>query len=426
MDLPVLKQHCETLATARGWPSPTFIKAGASGAVFRLEHPAHGLTALKIYDPQYFEGDNAVVEVERLVLQKQLAGHQHPSLVTTIEVIEMPVEKTWAIIMEFCPWPDLSDVIAKVPNILVPSIIDQLAKAVAFLDGLGLVHRDIKPANIAISQDFETIKLLDFGVLRKTKVDEGNGTDIKQKHRFVATAQYSPPEYIMREEAIESFDALNIYQIGATLHDLIMKRSIFAEEAETLNRYVLFKAILEKTPTVFNNEIPARLNSVCRASLIKDPAARVQRVTLDDFYDRHDDLDTLRRRLQTQSRVEQIRAAPRLAAWKPKVRAWVASAARAERAVLGPYVLANKGSGAGPGWTLTFDNAGLSIDVLFKTNAAEGVVRVMFVTNTLIEYDVLSITADGLSTPEDLVVDQLREQLLVALDSSQSDAAVNS
>lgn len=425
MDLPLLKEHCQTLAAARGWPSPTFIKAGASGAVFRLEHPAHGLVALKIYDPQYFEGDNAVIEVARLVLQKQLAGHEHPSLVTTIEVIEMPVEKTWAVIMEFCPWPDLSDVIAKVPNSLVPSIIDQLAKAVEFLDSLGLVHRDIKPANIAISQDFKTIKLLDFGVLRRTKVDEGNGTDVKQKYRFVATAQYSPPEYIMREEAVDAFDALNIYQIGATLHDLIMKRPIFAEEAETLNRYVLFKAILEKVPTVFNNEIPARLNSVCRASLVKDPQARVQRVTLSDFYDRQDDPDTLRRRLQTQPKAEQARAVPRLAAWKPKVRAWVASAARAERAVLGPYVLTNKGPGAGAGWTLTFDNARLAIDVLLKTDAAEGTVRVVFATNTSIEYDVLAITAEGLSTPEDLVVDQFREQLLVALDSSQSDAVVD-
>lgn len=425
MDLPLLKQHCQTLATARGWPLPAFIKAGASGAVFRLEHPTHGEVALKIYDPHFFEGDNAVIEVARLELQKQLAGHEHPSLVTTIEVIEMSAENTWAIIMEFCPWPDMSDVIASIPNSLIPSIIDQLAKAVDFLSDLGLVHRDIKPANIAIRQDFKKIKLLDFGVLRKTKVDEGNGTDVKQKYRFVATAQYSPPEYIMREDAVESFEALNIYQIGATLHDLIMKRPIFSEEAETLNRYVLFKAILEKVPTVFNDEVPARLNSVCRASLTKDPQTRVQRVTVSDFYDRQDNLDTLRRRLQTQPRSEQSLAIPRLAAWKPKVRAWVASAARAERGVLGPYVLTNKGAGDGSGWTLTFDNAGLAIDVLLKTDAAQGALQVIFVTNTSIEYDVLAITADGLSTPEDLVIDQLREQLLVALDSSQSDTVVN-
>jgi hypothetical protein len=57
--------------------------------------------------------------------------------------------------------------------------------------------------------------------MRRISPDEGNGTDFQEKTRFIATAQYSPPEYLTREEAKGEvgFRALNVYQVGAVLHE---------------------------------------------------------------------------------------------------------------------------------------------------------------------------------------------------------------
>jgi len=116
------------------------------------------------------------------------------------------------------------------------------------------VHRDIKPANIVVDPTISKLKLLDLGVLRLIEHTEGNGTDQAETKRFVATAQYSSPEYLTREElpGAKGFEALNVYQVGAVLHDLIMKAPIFKQEADTQNKYILYKAIITKLPLVVN------------------------------------------------------------------------------------------------------------------------------------------------------------------------------
>ena len=116
------------------------------------------------------------------------------------------------------------------------------------------MHRDIKPANIVVDPTISKLKLLDLGVLRLIEHTEGNGTDQAETKRFVATAQYSSPEYLTREElpGAKGFEALNVYQVGAVLHDLIMKAPIFKQEADTQNKYILYKAIITKLPLVVN------------------------------------------------------------------------------------------------------------------------------------------------------------------------------
>ena len=257
MDIEPLEGIAVALAAGRNWPAPRYVNAGASGAVFELHHPDHGRVALKVYDPRFFKGENALIERERLTLQRTLEGKDHPHLIRTIETSPVPEHGTWYLLMDFLPWSDLSQVIADVPDARVAPLIAQLAGAVTFLRDLGLVHRDIKPANIAVSPDFAELKLLDLGVLRAIGVAEGAGTDQDGKERFVATAQYSPPEYLAREEppGEAGFEALNVYQIGAVLHDMIAKRPLFAEEAASLVKLRLYRAVLIKDPEVFGNDM---------------------------------------------------------------------------------------------------------------------------------------------------------------------------
>ena len=286
MDLPRTKAIATEIKRRHpDWGEMIFINAGNSGAVFRLEEPKQGPVALKVYDPTFFSNPNALIEAQRVKLQEVLRSHGNKHLIDVIEAVQVPDLSTWYVVMELCPWQTLDVVLPQIPNNQVQSLLSQLVDAVLFLDSKQLVHRDIKPANIAISPQFEHLKLLDLGVLRRIGPEEGNGTDAEEKTRFIATAQYSPPEYLTREEAggESGFRGLNIYQVGAVLHDLIMRKPIFAEEAATLNRYILYKAITTKRPLIVNPELPARLITLCKASLEKNPRERLAKVKLQDF-----------------------------------------------------------------------------------------------------------------------------------------------
>jgi hypothetical protein len=68
--------------------------------------------------------------------------------------------------------------------------------------------------------------VMDFGVIRP--VGEPGITDGDQRP-FIGTLQYSSPEFLFRTEADtpEGWRALTFYQLGAVLHDLIMRQRIF-------------------------------------------------------------------------------------------------------------------------------------------------------------------------------------------------------
>lgn len=419
MDVELVTKIAMNLAQSKhDWGTPEFIDAGASGAVFSLQHPSFGKVALKVYDPQFFLGDNAIIEKARVELQVGMANLDHQNLIKVIEAGEVPGDGTWYVLMEFCAWPSLDKRISEFPNKQVQPIISQIADALKYLQKNNLIHRDIKPANILISEDFSEIKVVDFGVIRPATPDKGNGTDEGVKKRFVATVQYSPPEFILRnsvDPAIE-YDAINVYQVGAVLHDLIMKRPIFEDEALSQNRYVLFKAVMDKKPTVIAMEVPARLGSLCRAALDKTPEKRVASVSLDDFIVDVEDVNVVRNRLTAQRHAGPTVGGPSLLTWGRKVEFWLAEAAVSERTVLGRYVMQTINEGI---WKLDFPDQKRCIEArLLRVEhenslsfelGAEG--------HGNLTISVLEIGVDGPSIPSEQVTPQLVEQMLRLLDS---------
>ena len=355
MDLASVTRIAERLCAARGWSAPVYIDNGASAAVYKVETNG-GPAALKVYDPAFFEGENALIEANRIDLQRRLKGHGCPHLVDVLDAGELARDRTWFLLMEYCPWKSLEKRLSDVPDTKVHVLLKQLVEAVRFLESKGLVHRDIKPANIVVSNDFEQLKLLDFGVMRRIAHDEGSGTDTQ---KFIATAQYSPPEFLAREEApgAAGFSAINVYQVGAVLHDLITKTPLFAEESATKNKFKLFKAVTERLPRVVSASVPPRLIALCLAALDKDPVVRASSVKLDDFLADADDLDALRRRLSRGSGGKVAPAAPTLALWKPRVRSWGKEAAQLEVETLGAVTMRAQPLPRGQRWQLDFTAA---------------------------------------------------------------------
>lgn len=277
----------EFLTAKPGYGAPAFVGAGGSAAIYRVETPS-GPRAIKVYDPKFFGEGNAKAEERRLKLQQSLIGHDCKTLVAVVEVVE--AHGTGFIEMEFVAWPSLKKVLASVPDGQVATLIGQLVEATTYLEKLDIVHRDIKPENIHVSEDFTKLKLIDLGVARGLSLPDEEGeeaTDHGHKRPFIATAQYSSPEYLFRLDTPSPtlWRALNLYQVGAVLHDLINKKPLFDYEVGLGNKWLVARAVLTKPPS-FPDADPLRLASLkalASRCLVKDMNTRLNIVSWSDF-----------------------------------------------------------------------------------------------------------------------------------------------
>jgi len=287
MDADLQTRLAKYLQTRDGYHSPEFVDAGGSASLFKVQTP-DGLRAIKVYDPKFLTGDGAVAEARRLALQKTLIGHSCASLVQIFQVDE--AEETAFIEMEFVKAPQLKKVLAEVPDEAIATLIAQLVDAVVFLEKMEIVHRDIKPENIHVSDDFSKLTLIDLGVARELTrpVEDGaDSTDHGNRRPFIATAQYSSPEYLFRLDAPspQLWKALSLYQVGAVLHDLITKRALYQDEVDAGNKWLIARAVLTKVPT-FPDTDPTRLVAakvLASRCLVKDLNTRIAIVDWSDF-----------------------------------------------------------------------------------------------------------------------------------------------
>ena len=213
-----------------GWHVSGFYGNGKSAVVL----PAvRGIEegAFKVFHPELIERYGKDAQLQRIRRESSLVGASHPHLVRILDGGECAVTGYLYVVMERIPHRNLHQALADIPMDAVPKLMAQVASAARFLEDRGLAHRDIKPENIAVSDDFSHATLLDLGVLRP--IGFSDLTDVSQRS-FIGTLRYSSPEFLLRQEedTIEGWRAVTFYQLGAVLHDLLMKRPLFHEYGE--------------------------------------------------------------------------------------------------------------------------------------------------------------------------------------------------
>ena len=268
-----------------GWAVQEYINHGKSAVVFKAKK-GDQFGAIKFFDPEIIDKHGAEIQLQRIEREKSLIGKRHSNLVEIFDGghwtgPNLPLGDLYFVVMEYLPWKNLAEALADVPVGSERKIIRQVASAARFLEDLGLCHRDIKPENIAVSEDFQTVKLLDLGVIRPhgTKAI----TDGTQGKIFIGTLKYSPPEFLLRDEqdTPEGWRAITFYQLGAVLHDLIMRRSLFADFENPYARLV--NAVQHDIPKIESKSVPPALVELARYCLVKPVQTRLQLVFWDHF-----------------------------------------------------------------------------------------------------------------------------------------------
>jgi serine/threonine protein kinase len=246
------------------------IDYGKSAAVFRGKKD-NNLFAVKIFDNDVVRKDDFEMHRQRINLELSLKDHKILNLVKIIRGGETTIKSIeyYYLIMEYIEGKNLKryieteiideKFIVKVANTLL-DVTEKL-----FQNKEPIVHRDIKPENIMVSKKREII-LMDMGVIKI--VGNPSMTDMTKKE-FLGTLRYAPPEFLMRQEEdnLNGWRAVNIYQIGAVLHDLIMKKELFSG-VEPYPKLAI--TIKDDMPSIINNEYHPDLIQLARDMLQKD------------------------------------------------------------------------------------------------------------------------------------------------------------
>jgi hypothetical protein len=280
-NLEIAKRWCH--ARGADWSVRDQAGRGGTAPVFSVSSP-DGERALKIYDREFSSGEKGLVEAKRIEQQIALGVHDCPYLIRTYDGGRF--EDRFFLLMNRAPGGELEKRLQDVPRAKLRQIAGQVANACMFLRDRGICHRDIKSANVFISDNFEIATLLDVSVTRNIYDPVGIGTDHSGQLPVLATARYSPPEYLFRllDPGPELWHALDIYQLGALLHDLIMREPLFSKEytESKENRYRFAWTVATSTPLISASDVEQDLVFTARRALDKDWRRR-SHLRLEDF-----------------------------------------------------------------------------------------------------------------------------------------------
>jgi serine/threonine-protein kinase len=140
----------------------------------------------------------------------------------------------------------------------------QVAEALAYAHGQGVLHRDIKPANLLLDVQ-GTVWVADFGLAK----DMGHGVDLTNEGDILGTLRYMAPERFRGQSDARG----DLYALGLTLYELLTLRPAFDQNDR--NRLILqVTTEVPPRPRTINPEIPRELETIVLKSIEQDPARR--------------------------------------------------------------------------------------------------------------------------------------------------------
>jgi len=205
------------------------IGRGGMGVVWLAKDTQQGNEeiALKLLHPKFADSASAV---ERMTREAEaLKRLDHPNISRPIAfAAQKPVVY---LAMEYVDGVPLHEMLGArngvpLPLPAVARIFDELARAVAYAHGKGVVHRDLKPQNVMIvaRDGVLFVKVLDFGV---AKFLEDNSTDGTTQGRTIGSLFYLSPEQTRGDPAVTASD---IFALGTMLFELLTARRMWAKD----------------------------------------------------------------------------------------------------------------------------------------------------------------------------------------------------
>jgi eukaryotic-like serine/threonine-protein kinase len=238
---------------------------GGMSKVFRAHDAVlDRLVAIKVLHDRYSRDPEYVERFRREA--RAIARLAHPNIVTVIDRGEW--EGCQYIVFEHVAGEDLKSIVARVGALPVDRALrfsHQVARALAFAHGLGIVHRDVKPHNVLVDLG-GTAKVTDFGIARTADTDDGLTTT----GTVLGTGYYLSPEQASGERGDERSDQ---YSFGVLMYELLTGHLPY--EGENLMA-IAMRHVSEPVPSVRAErpEVPPRVDAIVARAMAKRPDER--------------------------------------------------------------------------------------------------------------------------------------------------------
>jgi PAS domain S-box-containing protein len=253
------------------------IGAGGYGAVYKAIH--QGLNrpvAVKIFRPQL--GKATLEDLDRFRLEGISSCRvNHPNAILMLDS-GVSSEGIVYLVMELLEGRTLIGELAEAGRISLQrcaEIIIPICGALAEAHRTGIIHRDIKPGNIFLHKigDFETIKLIDFGIAKMT--DQAFDVDVKTltvNGTIIGTPIYMAPERLTNKPYDGRSD---VYSLAVTCYEMLTGFPPFDPSRKSFIEIIL--AHINETPRSLREivpDLPADVEALIMRALSKNPADR--------------------------------------------------------------------------------------------------------------------------------------------------------
>ena len=259
-----------------GYSEVELIARGGMGEVYKARHPGLNRTvAIKILSSFFKDDPNFNKRFAREA--KTMAQLRHPNIITIHDYGDqngLPF-----IVMEYLTGQTLSQLLTNCTCLSVEEalpLLTDIASALDYAHGQGVIHRDIKPSNVIIepittltSERSQRAILMDFGIARFMT----ENTMLTASGDVLGTADYISPEQVQGTELDSRADQ---YSFAVMTYQMLTGHKPF----ERNNTWAMIRSHLEEPPPDPRIHVPmaeAVANAILKA-LSKKPEERFSSV----------------------------------------------------------------------------------------------------------------------------------------------------
>jgi serine/threonine protein kinase len=262
--------------TIAGYRLTKYVGEGGTATVYRAEHPARGLAAVKILRSRLAQDP---VAIKRFLREAEYGARvSHPNIVRTYDYGQ--ADGLHYLALEWADGEPLAEFVSRSGHLapsLVAKVIEQIGAALTAAHHAGIIHRDLKPANIMYDPVKQTAKLLDFGIARDAELNPEER--LTRAGFFVGTLQYVAPETLSGELVNEQAD---VYSLATIAYYLLSGCLPFTGKSPR----ELFQQLLTQSPVPLNEarrglRFSSAIEAVVMRGLERDLAKRCK--TVDEF-----------------------------------------------------------------------------------------------------------------------------------------------
>lgn len=255
-----------TAALAGRYAVESQVGRGGMAVVLKAEDLRHHRrVAIKVLHPEL----TATLGAERFLHEiKIVAGLQHPHILPLYESGE--ADGLLYYVMPFSEGESLRDRLNRETQLPVDEallVAEQVANALEYAHGQGIVHRDIKPENILFEAGHALVA--DFGIAKA--ITAAGAEKLTQTGLAVGTPAYMSPEQAGGESNVDGRS--DLYALGCVLYEMLAGDPPYTGATAQV---ILARKSTESIPslTTSRETVSSGLEAVISKALAKAPADR--------------------------------------------------------------------------------------------------------------------------------------------------------